>query len=63
MATTERTPLSADARAVVRVGGAALLLDTTFFSVLSPLLAGYADSAGLSESAVGLAILVRKFLT
>lgn len=56
MSTTSRTPLSADARAVVRVGGAALLLDTTFFSVLSPLLAGYAESASLSEPEVGLLV-------
>jgi MFS family permease len=56
MSTTARTPLSADARAVVRVGGAALLLDTTFFSVLSPLLAGYAGSASLSEAEIGLLV-------
>lgn len=56
MSTTSRTPLSSDARAVVRVGGAALLLDTTFFSVLSPLLAGYAESASLSEPEVGLLV-------
>jgi MFS family permease len=38
------------------VCGTALLLDTTFFSVLSPLLAGYAESARLTETAVGLLV-------
>lgn len=56
MATPTRTPLSPAARSVVRVGGLALLLDTTFFSVLSPLLAGYAESASLSEPEVGLLV-------
>ena len=53
MSTSTRTPLPAGARSVVRVGGISLLLDTTFFSVLSPLLAGYAESASLSEPEVG----------
>ena len=33
---------------------AVVLVDTTFFAVLSPLLPGYAASLGLSKSAVGL---------
>lgn len=56
MPTRTRAPLPPHARAVVRVGGLALLLDTTFFSVLSPLLAGYAESADLSEPEVGLLV-------
>ena len=56
MSTSTPTPLSPAARAVVRVGGLSLLLDTTFFSVLSPLLAGYAESASLSEPEVGLLV-------
>ena len=53
---TTLTPLTPAVRTVVRLCGVALLLDTTFFSVLSPLLAGYADSAHLSEAAVGLLV-------
>lgn len=56
MSTSTPTPLSPAARAVVRVGGLSLLLDTTFFSVLSPLLAGYAESASLSEPEIGLLV-------
>jgi hypothetical protein len=40
---TTLTPLTPDVRAVVRLCSTALLLDTVFFSVLSPLLAGYAE--------------------
>jgi MFS family permease len=53
---TTLTPLTPAVRAVVRLCSTALLLDTVFFSVLSPLLAGYADSAHLSETAVGLLV-------
>ena len=56
MATTVRAPLPGDVRLVVRVCGLALLLDSTFFSVLSPLLAGYSRSAGLGESGAGLLV-------
>jgi MFS family permease len=56
MSTAARTPLPNDVRRVVRLCGAALLLDTTFFAVLSPLLSGYADSAGLSQAGIGLLV-------
>jgi len=56
MSTAARAPLPTDVRRVVRLCGAALLIDTTFFAVLSPLLAGYADSAGLSQAGIGLLV-------
>lgn len=56
MSTAARAPLPTDVRRVVRLCGTSLLLDTTFFAVLSPLLAGYADSAGLSQTGVGLLV-------
>ena len=56
MSTAARSPLPTDVRRVVRLCGAALLLDTTFFAVLSPLLAGYADSTGLSQAGIGLLV-------
>ena len=43
-------------RAVVLLCGAVLLVDTVFYAVLSPLLAGYADTAGLDRSGVGLLV-------
>ena len=56
MSTTARSPLPPDVRNVVRLASVALLLDTMFFAVLAPLLAGYADTAGLSEAGVGLLV-------
>jgi MFS family permease len=56
MATNARAPLPADVRRVVRLCGAALLLDTTFFAVLAPLLADYAASTGLSQAGIGLLV-------
>ena len=53
---TTLTPLTPAVRGVVRLCGAVLLLDTTFFAVLSPLLAGYADSAHLDQTQVGLLV-------
>ena len=60
MATPTRTPLSPAARSVVRVGGLALLLDTTFFSVLSPLLAGYASKRGIIRAAPNVWSVIRE---
>ena len=51
-----RSPLPAAVRAVVLICGAVVLVDTVFYAVLSPLLAGYADSAGLDRSGVGLLV-------
>lgn len=56
MPSTARTPLPADVRRVVRVCGLALLLDSTFFAVLSPLLAQYSRDAGLGEAGAGLLV-------
>jgi MFS family permease len=56
MATTARAPLPVGVRGVVLLCGVVLLLDTTFFAVLSPLLAGYAASAHLDQAAVGLLV-------
>lgn len=56
MATRTRSPLPPDIRRVVRVCGLSLLLDSTFFSVLAPLLAGYAETAGLGETGSGLLV-------
>ncbi len=56
MATPARLPLPADIRRVVRVCGWALLLDSTFFAVLSPLLAQYSRDTGLGEAGAGLLV-------
>jgi MFS family permease len=56
MSTTTRAPLPDAVRAVVLVCGAVVLVDTVFYAVLSPLLAGYADSAGLDRSGIGLLV-------
>ncbi|MFN8168176.1 MAG: MFS transporter [Candidatus Nanopelagicales bacterium] len=53
---TARAPLPAAVRAVVLLCGAVVLVDTVFYAVLSPLLAGYAQSAALDRSAVGLLV-------
>ena len=56
MTATPRAPLPDAVRAVVLLCGAVLLVDTVFYAVLSPLLAGYADTAGLDRSGVGLLV-------
>jgi MFS family permease len=43
-------------RAVVLLCGAVVLVDTVFYAVLSPLLAGYAESTGLDRAGVGLLV-------
>jgi MFS family permease len=43
-------------RAVVLLCGGVLLVDTVFYAVLSPLLATYAESAGLDSQGVGLLV-------
>ena len=56
MRTATRARLPEAIRGVVLLCGAVLLLDTSFYAVLSPLLAGYVDRAGLDETAVGLLV-------
>lgn len=53
---TARAPLPAAVRAVVLLCGAVVLVDTVFYAVLSPLLAGYAEQAALDRSGVGLLV-------
>ncbi len=56
MSTSRRAPLPPAIRTVVRLCGSVLLVDTIFYAVLSPLLAGYAEQAHIDHSGVGLLV-------
>ncbi len=51
-----REPLPPAIRRIVLLTSAVLLMDTSFYALLSPLLAGYADAAHLGTASVGLLV-------